>query len=137
MFPPLTNNEPVNWEPLANDITLNPSAGDTDAVTDPDLISVAVSASSFNAERGIFNKPAPLPLKNEPVATLINPPVTNSEPVNWEPLANDSTLNPVPGDTDAVTLPLVILNNSCESAENGIFVNPAPLPLNTEADTEP
>ena len=29
----------------------------------------------------------------------------------------------------------MILNNSWESAENGISVNPAPLPLNTEADT--
>ena len=31
----------------------------------------------------------------------------------------------------------MILNNSCERAENGIFVNPAPLPLNTDADIEP
>ena len=39
------------------------------------------------------------------------------------------------GNADAVTEPDAILNNSCDNAENGISVNPAPLPLNTEADT--
>ena len=52
-----------------------------------------------------------------------------------EPLATDSTTNPLSGNAEAVTLPLAILNNSCDSAENGISVNPAPLPLNTDADT--
>ncbi len=116
---------------------MNPSSGLTEAVTLPLLISVDINASKVNAERGILFNPAPLPLKNEPVSTLIYPPVTNKEPVNCEPLSKDSTLNPSFGDTDAVTLPLAILFNSSDKAENGISNNPAPLPLNTDADTEP
>ena len=61
---------------------MNPKFGDTDAVTLPLLISNDVNASSVKAFLGILFNPAPLPLKNEPVATLINPPVTNNEPVN-------------------------------------------------------
>ena len=61
---------------------MKPSLGLTEAVTLPLLISVDINASCVNAERGILFKPAPLPLKNEPVATLMFPPVTNKEPVN-------------------------------------------------------
>ena len=56
--------------------------GLTDAVTLPLLISVDINASSVNAFLGISFNPAPLPLKKEPVSTLIYPPVTNKEPVN-------------------------------------------------------
>ena len=44
-------------------------------------------------------------------------------------------MNPLFGETDAVTLPLEILNTSSDNAERGIFHNPAPLPVNTDADT--
>jgi len=37
-------------------VTLKPSSGFTDAVTEPDLISVDINASSVSAERGIFLK---------------------------------------------------------------------------------
>ena len=47
---------PVNSEPLSKDITLNPKLGDTEAVTEPDLISVLISASSVRAVLGIFLK---------------------------------------------------------------------------------
>ena len=68
-------------EPLCNEVTTKPVSGDTEAVTEPDLISVDTNASSVNAERGISNNPAPLPLKTEPLFIFI-PPLTNSEPVN-------------------------------------------------------
>ncbi|NDC22458.1 hypothetical protein EBZ57_03785 [bacterium] len=58
-------------------------------------------------------------------------------PLKSEPLANDVTLNPKLGDTDAVTLPLDILNTSDDNADCGISNNPLPLPLNTDADIEP
>jgi hypothetical protein len=35
---------------------MNPKLGDTDAVTDPDLISVDINASSLRAFLGIFIK---------------------------------------------------------------------------------
>ena len=79
---PLISTLPVNSEPLIADSTLNPNCGVTEAVTLPLLISVDINASSVNAVLGILFNPAPLPLKNEPVATLIFPPLTNSEPVN-------------------------------------------------------
>ena len=40
-------------------ITTNPKSGDTDAVTEPDLISVDINASSVNAERGMFLRYCP------------------------------------------------------------------------------
>ena len=116
---------------------MNPKFGDTDAVTLPLLISNDVNASSVKAFLGILFNPAPLPLKNEPVATLINPPLTNKEPLNCEPLSIEVTLNPSFGETDAVTLPLAILFNSSESAENGILNNPLPSPLYKDADIFP
>ena len=53
---PLTEILPLNWEPLSCDWTLNPKLGLTEAVTEPDLISVETNASSVNAERGMFLK---------------------------------------------------------------------------------
>ena len=177
---PLTNNEPVNVEPLANDCTLNPVLGDTDAVTLPLAI---LNESSVIAERGISNKPlpepeyidavivvlttnpkfgeidavaepdailfnlkdnadsgisnnsAPLPLKNPDPLGILTLPLSFKLPVNWEPLCNDSTLNPKSGVTDAVTLPLAILNASPLKAERGILNNPPPSPTN-EPDME-
>ena len=84
-------------------------------------------ASSVSAERGISNKPAPLPLKNEPLPKNILP-LTSIEPVNSEPLCADSTLNPNWGETEAVTLPLEIRNTSSDNAERGILNNPLPSP---------
>ena len=50
-----------------------------DAVTEPLAILLILND---NADSGISDNPAPLPLKYEPVATLIYPPVTKREPVN-------------------------------------------------------
>ena len=58
-------------------------------------------------------------------------------PLKSEPLSNDDTLNPKSGLTDAVTLPLAILNTSCDNADIGISNNPLPLPVNIEAVTLP
>ena len=44
------------------------------------------------------------------------------------------TSNPLSGSTDAVTEPVAILNASSVIAERGISNNPAPLPLNIDAD---
>ena len=52
----------MNSEPLSDDTTTNPKSGLTEAVTEPLAIVVATKASGVNAERGISNKPAPLPL---------------------------------------------------------------------------
>ena len=91
---------------------MNPLLGDTDAVTLPLEIKVATCASGVNAERGISNNPAPLPLKNEPLDKTIFP-------KNFEPLACDSTTNPKSGETEAVTLPLAIFADSTD----GTFIN--------------
>ena len=127
---------PVNWEPLCKDSTLNPYLSSTDAVTEPVAINVAIKASGVNAVLGILNNFSPLPLKNEPDVTDILP-LTIKEPVNCEPLAKDCTLNPSLSDTEAVTLPLAILNTSSDKAERGILNNPLPSPLNNDADNEP
>ena len=60
-------------------------------------------------------------------------PVISTEPVNCEPFKADSTLNPNTGDTDAVTLPLAILNGENDNADSGISNKPLPLPLNIDA----
>ena len=82
---PLTTILPLKVEPLTIEVTKNPLFGDTEAVTEPDFISVDINASCDNAERGISNKPAPLPLYDEPELSSI-PPLTNKEPVKREPL---------------------------------------------------
>ena len=52
-------------------------------------------------------------------------------PVNSEPLSADFTTNPKLGDTDAVTLPLLIsvdINASSVNAERGISLRYLPSP---------
>ena len=61
------------------DITLNPYSGEVDAVTEPLPINVATNASGVKAERGISNKPAPLPLNTDAVTT----PTTLVSPTNF------------------------------------------------------
>ena len=73
---PVISTEPVNSEPCSSEITLNPSTGDTDAVTEPDAI---LDASSVKAERGILNNPAPSPLITP---STVSEPVISTEPVN-------------------------------------------------------
>ena len=133
---PLTFIEPVNWEPLAADWTLNPNCGVTDAVTEPVVNNVVNNASGVNAERGISNNPAPLPLYIEPDANVTLP-LISIEPVNSEPLAIDFTTNPLSASVDAVTEPVAIIvatKASGVKAERGISNNPAPLPLNIDDD---
>ena len=73
--PPLTNNEPVNCEPLSIDSTLNPYSGETDAVTEPLAI---LNASSESADCGILNNPLPSPVI---IPSTVKEPVTSTEPV--------------------------------------------------------
>ena len=54
-MPPLTKSEPVKIEPLFGEITTNPSAGETEAVTLPLCIRVEATTSSANADNGISN----------------------------------------------------------------------------------
>ena len=92
------------------------------------MIKLERSASSVNAERGISNKSLPLPLNTEPDDK-------NIEPLNVEPLSTEVTKNPVSGDTDAVTAPLIIKfvsNASSVNAERGILNKFSPLPLKEE-----
>ena len=76
-------------------------------------------------------------LKNVPSAYINEDESILILPLKSEPLSNDSTLKPKLGDTDAVVLPLDILNTSDDSADCGISNSPLPLPLNTDADIEP
>ena len=69
--------EPVNSEPLSEDLTTNPKFGETDAVTLPLAINADNNASSVNAERGISNNPLPLPVNIEADTLLLN----SAEPV--------------------------------------------------------
>ncbi len=70
---------------------MNPNVGETEAVTLPLEILVI---SKDNAERGISNNPLPLPLKKPLPDGIKILPLISIEPVNSEPLAKDSTLNP-------------------------------------------
>ena len=67
---------PLNIEPLATEVTINPSIGSTDAVTEPvanipaataEAALIASCASVDNATNGISNKFSPLPLYFEPL----------------------------------------------------------------------
>ena len=115
--------------------TTNPLFGEIDAVAEPLAILLDTVASSVNAERGIFDKPAPLPLKNPLPIGIITEPLMFTLPLNVLPLFIEVTNNPVSGDTDAVTLPLTIRNTSLANADCGISNKPLPLPLNIDADT--
>ena len=119
--------EPVKCEPNTELSTLNPLSSPTDAVTLPLEIRDEICASSVNAVLGILNNFSPLPLKNDPddKKTL---------PVKVDPLTVLSTTNPLVGETEAVTLPLAILNTSCDNADCGMLNNPSPLPLKNEPD---
>ena len=76
-------NEPLSSIEDVNGVnTTNPKSGDTDAVTEPDLITLEISASSVIAERGISNNNLPDELINEPLAIKILP-------LNVEPLFTD------------------------------------------------
>ena len=79
---------PLNVEPLATDVTTNPFVGETEAVTEPLLISVDTKASCVKAALGILNSFSPLPDKYEPDDK-------NILPLNVEPLATDVTTNPL------------------------------------------
>ena len=119
---------PLNVEPLSSLSTTNPLSGETDAVILPLAIKLEINTSSAKADLGISNKPLPLPLNIE-AETF---PAISTLPVNSEPLVWDITINPLSGDTEAVTLPLCILVaaiTSSASADNGISNNCAPLPL--------
>ena len=132
---PLTKILPLNLEPLAIEVTTNPVFGDTDAVTEPDFISVDINASSVKAERGISDNPLPLPLKNPLPVGIVILPLTRILPLKVEPLTNEVTKNPLSGDTEAVTEPDLIsvdVSASSVKAERGIPNNLAPLPLNDE-----
>ena len=82
---PSTPNDDVN-----GDVTTNPKLGETDAVTEPDLISVLINASSVNAERGILLRYVPSAYMNEeefinkpPLTSFTNKlPLIETEPVN-------------------------------------------------------
>ena len=114
----LTLTEPVNCEPTIWDNTLNPSSGDTSALTD--ALTISVTTTSV--------KSLPLPLNPEAVTALS----TWIEPLNMEPLSIEVTLNTL-SSVEAVTLPLAInvdRSASSVSAERGISNNWAPLPLN-------
>ena len=137
--PDCTLTSPKKVEPLSIDSTTKPSFGETDAVTEPLVISFDSNASSVNAVLGILNNCSPLPLKNEPLL-IETPPSTSIEPVNCEPLSIDFTLKPSSLETDAVTLPCCILvdaTTSSAKADKGISNKSLPLPLKNDAETEP
>ena len=84
---PLTLILPVNCEPSSADCTTNPKLGDTDAVTEPDVI-------LGDSTDGTFLNLLPSPSK-EPLKFIADiEPVTSILPVNSEPNSADSTLNP-------------------------------------------
>ena len=127
---------PKKVDPLSTEVTTNPSTGETDAVTEPLLILLLISASSVSADFGISNKSLPLPLNTEPLTNL-------TSPSNKEPLSTEVTLNWL-SSVDAVILPLpmniasletnAVIDSwaSVERAANGISNKSLPLPLNDE-----
>ena len=116
----------------ADVFTTKPSTGDTDAVTEPEVI--LVWSKSKIASAGISNKFLPLPLNEEPLINDIAP-LTNSEPVSCEPLSGANTTNPLLSLTCAKVEPDVIKSNSKSVNDSaGILNNPPPSPLNKEAD---
>ena len=140
-------------------ITLNPSSGFTEAVTEPDLISVLISASSVRADFGIRLKYVPSAYMYEPESINKPPltsdtkilPLTDTEPVKCDAIdavnapasPNEDvngvvTTNPSTGETDAVTEPDLISNDmraSSVNAERGIFLKYLPSPKKLEDDS--
>ena len=136
--------DPVNWEPLIGDVTINDSPFATDAVALPLAIKGDAAATTFcNCE------PSPINVK---ALTL---PLTSTEPVNSEPncdpVAGVITLKSNPFATDAVTLPLAITGDiSDNSAITPVNCEPSPInenaltlpltstdPVNSEPNSEP
>ena len=137
---PLINKLPVNWVPFSIDSILNPTLGDTDAVTLPDAINVDNNASGVNAVLGMLNNFSPLPLKNEPDPNEIFPltnklPVIPSPPIIVEPKLVEVTINPEFGSTDAVTEPETIA--VAIGGGTTIPVNLLPSPWNEPLISEP
>ena len=98
---------------------LNPKFGEIDAVAEPLAILFDTNASSVKAERGISNKPLPLP-------------VNIDADIEYSKKAGALTNKPVFGAIDAVAEPLAIRFDTKDcilSADNGILNNPSPLPL--------
>ena len=120
---------------VVNVFTTNPLFGEIDAVAEPLVILLEISASTVKAERGISDNPTPLPLKNPPPIGIVILPLTEILPLKVEPLTTEVTNKPVSGATEAVTLPLEIRNTSLANADCGISNNPLPLPLNIDAET--
>ena len=85
----------------------------------------------------MLNKFKPLPLNDPLNESAITLPLTSIEPVNSEPLSADATINPLSESTEALTLPVAILNPSSANADNGILNNPLPSPLYKDAVTIP
>ena len=63
----------------------------------------------LSADNGMLNNPSPLPLKKPLPEGMVIFPLTKREPVNWEPISIETTLNPSSGVTDAVTEPVTNL----------------------------
>ena len=80
---PLTLILPVKVEPRSGDTTTNPKLGDTDAVTEPDVIlGDSTDGTFFN----LLPSPSKEPLKLIPTKFIaVTEPVTSTLPVNSEP----------------------------------------------------
>ena len=129
-----TNNPPVI---VVNVFTFIPPFGLREAVIEPVAIKFDSNASGANAERGISNKPSPLPLNLD--ADKL--PLTPKEPLSSvfiSFLVVSSTLKilgsvePDLKNNEADTEPLAILNASSDNAFNGILNNLLPSPSNDE-----
>ena len=115
---------PLNVEPLVVDLTTNPNASVTEAVTEPLAIKLDNKASGVRAERGISNNPLPEPLNCD----------ADTEPSK---LADVLTTKPKFGEIEAVALPLaikVLINASGVKAERGISNKFLPEPLKNEPE---
>ena len=133
LTPPLTKRDELN-SALSVPSNLKPKLGSTDAVTEPLTINDDNNASGVNAAFGISNRLAPLPLKVEPlfISTF---PLINKEPVNWEPLSIEVTMNPLVSSTDAVTFPSAILED-CSAAGKLNSWEPSPIKNDDETTDE-
>ena len=118
----MKSTSPKKVDPLATDVTTNPSSGFVDAVTEP--LRILLWSNPTIASAGILNNFSPEPLNAEPDSTL-------TSPKKVEPLSSAVTMNPSIWSTDAVTEPEVIcvkLRSTNDSA--GILNNPPPSPTN-------
>ncbi len=117
-------------EPVPN--TLNIPSVETDAVTEPVVIKLEISASSTNADFGILNNSSPLPLNTEPLLNFTLP--LNIEPFSIEVTVKtlsvaDAVIEPlanIPASKDAAAL--IASCASSLNAANGILNKFSPLP---------